>query len=517
MTLPNFEITPVMRRQWLEPDDLWFKLAVTAAALLAIGLIWGPTYPPFVDAANVAYSGEVIHDLWQGGAHYSRWHALRHGSVSHMVFYGAYHVMRTVMPPLETIKALTTLSVLGLVAACYALARALRLSVWLTLPAFALAFNTNLSMGYLPFALGIPVIPAVLALIEVQRQQPKRWRLGLIIAIVALSPMVHFFLTTVLVPTVAVWSFVSYSGKARIFVLSLLGIGAAALMLVLLPKQHAPPLHEIFQWVPFSERWDQFDRDVLNWTTDGNLALSFPWLLVAFIATMFLTRSTPRAEPPAQAAKLPLTLLTLFLMYILGPMYISWPEPAWGFGVRVGIAFALLLPFAAPTAAVGWRRAAQYSPWVLFTFWHLCSLIGPFHEYAVATRELAALIRLIPKHSRILPLVGAEYLKDPKRYSFGGFTGFALRHVAKWAAVETQSYQPFSFCGMAYHPITCRAQLNGPRETPWNSHIGLETMKQFDFVLVDANSPYVKEQLRALPLHQVRQVGDWSLWATKEQ
>ena len=504
-----------LRRRIRDPDDGLLKAAVLAATALSLWLIWRWAYPPLVDAANVAYTGEVMHDLWGGGHHYAHWHALRRGAVSHMAFYGAYHLLRTFLPPMVTVKMLVTLGVLGLPAASYWLTRALRLSPWLCLPAFALAFNTNLSMGYLPFVVGIPLLPVALALIETNRQQPRKWRWGLLVALVALSPFVHFFLTAVLLPMVMVWLIFSYSGRARIIACAAAGLGLGSVAIWFATSQRIPPFREIFQWVPYSERWDQFDRDVLNWTTDGNVALSFPWLLVAFVAVLMLTRGTPRSEPGLRGARLPLTLLTLFLLYMLGPMYISWPEPAWGFGVRVGIAFALLLPLAATTSAQGWHRLAQYSPWVAFTFWHLCSLLGPFQAYDVAVGPLATLLATVPKYSTILPLVGSEWMKDPKRYSFGGFTGFALRHVANWSAVETQSYQPFSFCDMSYHPIVCLNRPSVPRDPQWTYHIAPEALRQFDFMVAYENTPHVKSQLRTLPMTLVKRAGDWSLWKSE--
>lgn len=505
------------RKKWLgrrlgNPDDDLLTFAVLVAMSLSLWLIWRGTYLPLTDAANVAYTGEALHELWRGGHFYAHWHAIRHGSVSHLAFYGAYHLLRFVLPVSSTIKCLVTLSVLGVPLACYSLLRAMRLSPWLCLPAFALAFNTNLGMGYLPFVLGIPLIPAALALIEWNRREPRAWRWLVLVAVVLLSPFVHFFLTAVLLPTVAVWLAFSHVGRARVIGCALSLLGAAMLVFTRVHNGLLPPFERIFQWVPYSERWDQLDRDVLNWTTDGGPALSFPWLLLAFVASLILTRRTPNPERGFAAARVPATLLMLFLLYQLGPTYISWPEPAWGFGTRVGVTLGLLLPFSASTAARGWQRVVQHSPWVAFTFWHLCSLLSPFAAYDKATRPLASLISSIPKHSTVLPLVGSEWLKDPVRFEFGGFTGFVLRHAAKWAAVESQSYQPYSFCDMAYHPILCKRKLPSPRNPEGAAHVTREESESYEFLVVYANTAQAKHHLKTLPLQLVKADGDWSLW-----
>jgi hypothetical protein len=289
-------------------------------------------------------------------------------------------------------------------------------------------------------------------------------------------------------------------------------MGLGAVVFTRVHNRFLPPFEKIFQWVPYSERWDQFDRDVLDWTTDGAPALSFPWLLLAFVASLVLTRRTPDPERGAAAARVPVVLLMLFLLYQLGPTYISWPEPAWGFGTRVGIAFALLLPFSAATAARGWQRVLQHSPWVAFTFWHLCSLVAPFAAYDAATQSLATLVPSIPKHSTVLPLIGSEWLKNPERFDFGGFTGFVLRHTAKWAAVESQSYQPYSFCDMGYHPILCKARLSGPRRPEGAAYLTADDSERYDFIVVFANTDRARSHLRSLPLELVKANGDWSLW-----
>ena len=501
-----------LRSFLINPDDHLLSLAVLAAMCLSIWLIWSGKYPPFVDAANVGYTGEVMHDLWRGGHHYDNWHALRPGAISHLAFYRAYHLLRFVFAPVCALKVLVSVGVFGLPLATYSLVRALRQSPWLCLPAFALAFNTNLGMGFLPFVIGLPLLPAALALIECNRREPRAWRWWVLGGIVLLSPFVHFFLTVVLLPTVTVWLVLSHSGRPRVVALVMLAAEIAGLLFVYSHNHLLPPFQEIFQWVTFSERWDKFDRDVLSWTTDGCPALSFPWLLLAFVASLMLTRRTPRQERGLVAARLPVTLLMLFLLYQLGPAYISWPEPAWGFGARVAIALALLLPLTATTAARGWQRVMQCSPWVAFTFWHLCSLLAPFSAYDDATNSLASLIPLVPKYSTVLPLVGSEWMKESKAHSFGGFIGFVFRHTATWVATETQSYQPYSFCDMGYHPIVCKNRLKAPREQEGASLVRPQQLEHYDFVAVYANTERARDHLKTLPMQLVKVAGDWSLW-----
>jgi hypothetical protein len=511
MNFRNLQPLGKLRARLFDPDDLPLKLAWLFAALAALYLVWCCKYPPFIDAANVAYTGEVMHDLWRGGIAYSKWHAFRTGVFSHRVFYGGYHCLRYVFAPVTAIKILSSMGVLALPLAMLGLLRSMKQSAWLGLPYFALAFNTNLNMGYLPFVIGIPLIPLALMLIEQNAATPRPWRWVLLGAIVLVSPCVHYFLTAILLPVATLWTLLCVQGRSRLWVLGVtLGV-SSAIGVALIPRGPVPRILDIVQWVPYAEHWAKFDRDVLQWTTDGAPALSFPWLLLAFVATLVTTRKTPVAVGGLRALSAPFTALALFLGYVLGPTYISWPEPAWGFETRVGIALALMLPLITTTSAVGWRRFRQYTPWVAFTIWHLAALVGPFRAYDAATRPLSLLVASVPNHSTILPVVGSEWMKGEGRYSFGGFTGFVFRHVGNWVAVETQSYQPWSFCDTGYHPIRCVGRLGTPRDRQPAS-LTPDVMRSYDFLLVQDNAPHVQRQLRALPIELVRSVGQWSLW-----
>jgi len=156
------------------PDGLLLELCWLVISVVALYLLWHGAYPPYVDAANVAYSGEVLHDIWHGGASFARWHAIRPGAVSHLAFYKAYHVLRFGFAPVVCIKLLATFSVFAPAVTMYSLLRRMKCGPWLSLLALALGFNTNLGMGFLPFAVGIFLLPLTLLVIEANSAQ-FRW------------------------------------------------------------------------------------------------------------------------------------------------------------------------------------------------------------------------------------------------------------------------------------------------------------------------------------------------------
>jgi hypothetical protein len=153
----------------------------------------------------------------------------------------------------------------------------------------------------------------------------------------------------------------------------------------------------------------------------------------------------------------------------------------------------------------------QHSPWVLFTFWHLGSLVAPFRAYDAITRPLSELRSQVPPHSRILPVFGSESLNDPGRYSFGGIAGFAFMHTGKWLVVETQGYQPWSFCDEGYHPMRCTSRLpaSNPR-SPLRLRAGI--VDRYQYLLVLENAADVASKLSWLPVTLVSRAGQWSLW-----
>jgi hypothetical protein len=127
-------------------------------------------------------------------------------------------------------------------------------------------------------------------------------------------------------------------------------------------------------------------------------------------------------------------------------------------------------------------------------------------------RPLASLVPLMRKHSKVLPVIGSEWLKKPEQYSFGGFTGFVFRHAAKWAAVETQSYQPYSFCNMAYHPITCEEKIRAIHDHEGARLVTPQNVAPYDYLVVFANDDRSREHLKSLSMELIKAEGDWSLW-----
>jgi len=494
-----------------EADELPLTLASLVAGAVSLLLVWGFTYPPFIDAANVAYSGEVMHDLWRGGAVYGKWYAFRSGAMSHMAFYWLYHALRAIFAPVVCVKLLATVGVLGLPLAMRGLLRAMNRTLWLSVPAFALAFNTNLNMGYLPFVIGVPLIPVSLMLIEQNANQPRAWRCVALATVLIGSLWVHFFLTAILLPLATLWSLLCLRGRSRRWFVALITIALTVAASVVFLRSSIPAWQRVFQWIPYSERWDQLDRDVLQWTTDGLPALSFPLLLLAFVASLVLTHRTPTSDHGLRAARGALGAALLFGAYLLGPNYISWPEPAWGFGTRIGIAFALCLLLVPTTSATGWGRVVQVSPWLAFTAFHLASLLGPFRAYAAVLEPLAVLHEGLPPHATILPLYDSEWLKDPARYSFGGFTGFVFKHAGKWLAVETDGYQPWSFCDAGYHPIECVARLPAPSQATLSLGSS-ESLNHYDYLLLRQSAATPWGGLSKNSWSLLRKSGEWSLW-----
>jgi hypothetical protein len=253
-----------------DPDDLWLKLAWAAATALTLYLIWRGTYPPFIDAANVAYSGEVLHSLWCGKSDYSSWYALQPGAVSHVAFYRAYHLLRYAFAPTVCIKLLSTLAVLALPVAMHWLVRTMQLCPWASLPAFALAFNTNLEMGYLPFVIAIPLLPIALGLIESNARQFRRRRLAWLAVLLVASAWFHYFMTALLLPVVLLWSLCCLKGKPRRWTVAATLAVTMSLVGASVPHKASPPWYQVMKWVPFSERWDQLDRAVISLAAGGS-------------------------------------------------------------------------------------------------------------------------------------------------------------------------------------------------------------------------------------------------------
>ena len=503
-------------KHWLRPR-VFFWLLWSTLSLLSVSLIWGIKYPPFIDAGSVAYSAVAYHDLEIGSTLFGRWHALRPHAVSHSAFYTAYHWLLYVFPPLPAMKLLVTGAVLALPAAMLWLVRAMNRSDWVSLAGFGLAFNTNLNMGFLAFVAGLPLFPVALGLVELNSREFRFRRALTLWAILVGSACVHLFLTAVLFPSVCLWIILSPGRRRRVGAQSMvLASAALAVWLWVGSGTVSSSLSEAVKFAPLAERWDQLDREMLVWTLNGFDALSFPMLLVALVASLILSKSQDSTEPPLRRYRAAWLALALLLAYLFGPHHVLWPEVAWSVGTRIAAPLALCLPLMADLTAVGWRAAVHAAPWWLFSLFHLVSLLGPFHAYDRETAPVAQLLERLPQGSRMLTVYGSEWMRDEARYAFGGFQGFVFAHAAKWAAAETSSYQPDSFCAASYHPISCVQSLEAP---PGRDPLSISTgiVLQYDRILALENTSKVLPKLQSLPLRLQARVGHWSLWRVERR
>jgi hypothetical protein len=504
-------------------------LAFFALACLSLGLIWLPPLPPFVDSPSVAYSGMVLHALQKGDPFFSSWYEARPGAVSHLAFYRLFGLLLNVLSPVHAIKLTVSVVVLALPLGMRSLLRAMGRSEWLCLAGFALAFNLQLAMGYLPFLLAIPLLPLCLAWVENNAKGMRWWRVVALILTLSVSPFFHLLITPVLFACVGLWVVLSQHSFRRVAYHGAAMTVAFAAVIWLVPKPRTPlPAHvsQAMGTLSLSEHLDHFDGDFLNWTINGWDALSTPLFFAAVIATISLTSVIGR---PTESQSLwrrfceyraEIMAALMFAGYMASPTSVHYPWVAWSIDTRLTVfvgMFLVMVPRAVPATM---RQALRMAPILVFSFFHLFSLVGPFRAFAHATRGLVEVSHSIPSHSIVLPVFSHEYMQDAKRWRFHGFHGFINQHLVRWSAVLSTSLQPYSFCDLPFHPLICTQQL--PMPGARNPMPGLSAhAKNYEYVVMLTNQPdKQREHLRLIEkqgFEKMSESGDWTLWKRKTE
>ena len=512
---------------WGQSHAYWVLFSLLTG--LALGLLWLPPLPPLVDSPSVAYSGVVLHALRGGDPFFSAWYEARPDAVSHLAFYHAYGLLLFVLSPVASIKLITSVAVIALPLCMRALLSAMGRSAWLSLAGFGLAFNLQLAMGYLPFCLSIPLLPLCLAWVERSRDGMSWWRVVALFFVLAVSPYFHMLMTLLLFASVTFWVVLSQRSFKRVLVHFGVLAAATAAVVWIVPKPVGHPPRQVAHavgTVTYSAHLDRFDGDFLNWTIHGWDTFSTPLFLAAVFATLSLTAGQGGRVQGASLwrrfceYRSEMLAFLLFAGYMFAPTSVHYPWVAWSIDSRLTVFFGIFLVSMPRMVPSTMSQALRFAPVVVFSFFHLVSLVSPFLAFARATRGLVEVSKAIPAESTILPVFSHEYMQDAKRWRFDGFHGFLNQHLVRWSAVLSGGLQPYSFCDLSFHPLICTKQL--PMPGARNPMPGVAAhAKHYEYVVLYANVPAKQKDHRGLVEKQgfemVEESGEWTLWKRKEK
>jgi hypothetical protein len=336
-------------------------------------------------------------------------------------------------------------------------------------------------------------------------------------------------LTPLLFAAVALWVVMSQRSLMRVLAHMLLLATAGSLLLWRLPKPAGKlpgSVENAVSTVTRSVHLDRFDGDFLNWTVNGWDAFSTPVFLACVILTLSLTARQGAVSPPAGLwrrlceYRAEVLAAIFFVGYMSAPTNVTYPWVAWSIDTRLTAFFGIFLVGVPRFLPGTLSQALRFMPIVLFSFFHMASLVSPFAAFSKATKGLVEVSRGIPPGSKILPVFSHEYMHDGKRWRFVGYHGFVNQHVVRWSAVLSRGVQPFSFCGLPFHPVSCVKTI--PVGDARNPMAGIaKHVKHYDYVVFYANVPTKAQEHREIFEKQgfrpIAESGEWSLWVEKSR
>ncbi len=347
------------------------RLFVVFGVLSAVQLIpiWCVRAHPLPDLPNHLAAVSIWHHLQDARFDFARYYELRLGATPYWTYYLSTHLLAYVVGLDAANRVMLSVCVVGLPVGFAALASRFDRSPWLALFAFPLAWNFNLAIGFVTFAVALALLPFALVAFDAFCARPSFGRgvlagllgvgeffshllpWGMYLGCAGMIGLLHEGRTARrLASRAAVWSAGAAAGLAVIRFGSTMHMGHIELPRGMLPFGQS--LREFPDWVldVFRTR----DDDVIS------VVLLAAWL--ALLATRLGLRLAPSKpnrvvidrwlhERRAEGC-----LLVCLIGYFALPRSIYTPAYWWGINVRFAAPACLFASLCVPGPIRGWRR-----------------------------------------------------------------------------------------------------------------------------------------------------------------
>jgi hypothetical protein len=314
-------------------------------------------YHPIPDLPNHLAAVSVWHHYTDPRWDFQRYYALQLGAAPYWGYYLLTHLLAFPLGLDAANRVMLSLYVVGLPVGFALLARQLGKSPWLGLFAVPLVWNFNFAIGFVPFCIGLALVPYALVLFDRFCEQPTRAR-G---ALAALAGTVVYFghlLPWGLFVACAGMIGLCHEGRRRPRVWVWLGATLPGLVLLLRGASFGLRPGDGVSWKgrPFLESLREFPAYVLDvsaWREDELMALV---LLVAFLG---LRLTAPREAPrPSRlhGLRAEACVLVALVAYFVLPRSVLTPTYWWGVNVRFAAPAVLFATLCVPGPIAGRRR-----------------------------------------------------------------------------------------------------------------------------------------------------------------
>jgi hypothetical protein len=489
-----------------EPGRVAFEVVFALAALSSAWPLFVARYVPIQDLPQHVAAVRVLHDFHTAAFAFERFFELELGSTQYLAVYLCAHLLSYAVDVVLATKLVLAASLVGLPYALRALLASLERPQSYALLSLPLLYNTQFILGFLNFALGLPLMAWGLALSLRYSTEQKRTTGLLLCAVSSVCFFAHvipyglLLLGAVLlgasrdirrtasglvplVPSIALalaWLRASPAGRALV---TLSGGGE-------LFAQHeswGARLQELSLWL----------TDVL-WTHEDETTLQGFGVLVGclFCASLWV-----RGRASRTALRLSLLVPLCWLLYFVLP---SGYEFIWPIHARFALLGLLLLIPVLPCAPVLVRTAVGVAALGL-SLYGTRALSRAFRD--CAEREYAGLPAVLdglPYGTRVAGLI---YDASSRYVRFSPYL-----HAVAWAQVERGGAVMFTFADFPTSPFRFREDNRPPRVPPrWEwlpARVDSEhELGFYDYVLTRS----ARSQVRGF--HRLQQSGAWALWS----
>jgi hypothetical protein len=451
-------------------SDKVFVVTFALLALAAIVPIWRVRFLPLLDLPNHLAAVHIWHDYDAPWARAKEFYELNLKPAP----YSAYHVLTHLLAHGVGLEDANRLVLCGHVltppSAALFWAHRTQRSPWLSVLAFPLAFSLSWACGFLPFLVGLSLLLAGLAAVDLQLERPSRKR-AVAVALLSLACQLGHPLTIfgyyVCVAVLLVCHRLRWRERLATALLFAPALALFAWQLLrfrspMVSVQQGPRFKGV--WVS----WQEMIRSLPAFTLDsvsGDLDTRVFWVLLA-TASALLVWSAAAARVERRAARAPrplperlrdrrclLLAAAMLACYLLVPLHLERPFDWWFVSGRYA-PLLCLFGFLVPRPPLRGARRLVMLPAVV------AALLLPLHlsqKYVEFNQRLTPFVRMV---ERARPGTDVLFLNLPPRTDDAVIIE-ALNHFSSWVQILHGGFSPSGWYNIGF-PFLLKRRLPAP-------------------------------------------------------
>jgi hypothetical protein len=375
----------------------WHLVALAALSLLSCAPLLVAA-PPMQDYGAHVEMIAILHGLLTDDPSYTAHYALNPAPQPYLLTYALAAPLAALTSPDAALRLLCLLYLLATPAASVYLLRTFQRDEKLAILSLPIVHNTSFWFGFLPNALGYPLLLILIASAHRAHQSPtiKREAINALLLIALYFTHLSAALAFAAIgPALLLW-------HTRADLSATLRRGAyalPALTLAMLLQSQQPAAALIFEPHSLADALRTISPWLLRFSRTRYEFFIQGMMLLTLITTWLL----PPRRPLGQGAPLLLCATSCALLYLAMPFTIIAPVEQVAASARLLAPIALLLVAASPANLSG-RRAIALFPLTITALISLALLTHAAHEHSTRAQSAQRIAMMIPDTSRVLPI-----------------------------------------------------------------------------------------------------------------